>query len=167
MKAKSFSSFLRALLKRGLFTPAFFVPLFGSFSQSIWRSGPWERAHWFVFPPHVHLSKLILFPWSRWISKRRFLEWAAVLFLSLPPLDPKQSRFLFTHKWTLSKVHLKWDGHDRQQLSLQAWRDVHLLCHIAVVLVCGSELRFKTSRLLDKNNNRNKGSQSCMLLGAG
>lgn len=80
-----------------------FCPSLEVFPKASEGLDPQESAPWLP-SPHVHLSKLIVFACNGWISQRHFLEWAAVLiFLSLSPLDPKQSRFLFTHKWTLSK----------------------------------------------------------------
>lgn len=82
MKAKPFTSFARALLRGQDFsTPAFFLPLFGSFFQSIW-SGPQESAPWFVFPPIYTWANWSSFPVAGGFPRGIFLEWAAVLFLN-------------------------------------------------------------------------------------
>lgn len=166
MKAKPFTSFARALLRgQDFFTPAFFLPLFGSFFQSIW-SGPQESAPWFVFPPHIHLSKLILLPCSRWISKRHF---SGMSSCSLPQpflhLTPNKADF----SWPTNECCQKFTWNEMDMTgSSSVCKPGEMYTCSATLLSCSCVAqRFKTSRLLDKNINRNKGTQSCMLLGAG
>lgn len=161
IKAKPFSSFARALLRGQDFCPP--LEAFPKASEGL---DPRKVLLGLCFPPRTPEQTDPLSLWQVDFQE----AFSGMSSCSLPQpssLWPQTEQISLHPQMNVSKVHLKWDGHDRQQLSLQAWRDVHLLCHIAVVLLCGSELRFKTSRLLDKNNNRNKGIQSCMLLGAG
>lgn len=164
MKAKPFTSFARALL-RGLFHPCFlFAPLWKLFPKHlVWTPG---KCSLVCVPPHIHLSKLILLPCSRWISKRHF---SGMSSCSLPQpflhLTPNKADF----SWPTNECCQKFTWNEMDMTgSSSVCKPGEMYTCSATLLSCSCVAqRFKTSRLLDKNINRNKGTQSCVLLGAG